>query len=216
MEVKLVSYTKPVDELTQSNLNEYIAYVARVSNPANQHNNETADKLIKYLMRNRHWSPLEMADITIEIKCTRDIARQILRHRTFVFQEFSQRYAEVQDYEFSEVRLQDNVNRQNSLETNQQYYHEWWGKAQLEVQQLAQKNYEAALKDGIAKEVARKILPEGLTMSCLYMKGSVRSWIHYLQVRLHKSTQKEHREVALACLNEINKVFNLEGLNENN
>jgi len=176
-----------------------IAYMARVSNPANQAIDAPHEKLISYLMRNKHWSPFEMVHACLEIETTRDIARQILRHRSFSFQEFSQRYAVADGYEFSEARAQDDKNRQNSLpieDTNQQ---EWWRQMQDRVLKECRFVYERALEHGIAKEVARKLLPEGLTTSRMYMAGSIRSWLHYIDVRTDPSTQKEHREVAEQC-----------------
>lgn len=191
-EVNYISMTDGAEDV--------IAYCARVSNPENQYNIETAPRLLKYLKDHRHWSPFEMADVTLEIYTTRDIARQLLRHRSFSFQEFSQRYAEVQDFaEVDAPRLQDTKNRQNSLETDDQYLNQWWKMSQARVLDDMEYIYREALNRGIAKEVARKILPEGLTMSRLYMKGSVRSWLHYLEVRLGPETQKEHREVAQKC-----------------
>ena len=176
-----------------------IAYMARVSNPANQAIDAPHEKLIGYLMRNKHWSPFEMVHACLEIETTRDIARQMLRHRSFSFQEFSQRYAVADGYEFSEARAQDDKNRQNSLpieDTNQQ---EWWRQMQDRVLKECRFVYERALEHGIAKEVARKLLPEGLTTSRMYMAGSIRSWLHYIDVRTDPSTQKEHREVAEQC-----------------
>ena len=176
-----------------------IAYMARVSNPANQAIDAPHEKLIGYLMRNKHWSPFEMVHACLEIETTRDIARQMLRHRSFSFQEFSQRYAVADGYEFSEARAQDDKNRQNSLpieDTNQQ---EWWRQMQERVLKECRFVYERALEHGIAKEVARKLLPEGLTTSRMYMAGSIRSWLHYIDVRTDPSTQKEHREVAEQC-----------------
>ena len=196
--VKLIAKTEPVHSEFGNNLSEFVAYVARVSNPSNQWNHETAKKLLEYLERNKHFSPFEMADVVIEINTTRDIARQILRHRSFVFQEFSQRYAEVNEefFELSEARLQDKKNRQNSIEIDDGDLQSWWGEEQHNIAYAAYTAYKSALEKGIAKEVARKVLPEGLTMSRLYMKGSIRSWLHYLSVRLDPTTQKEHREVA--------------------
>lgn len=186
---------------------DLVAYMARVSNPENQDNKETAAKLVKYLVKNKHWSPLDMVDMCVEIETTRDIARQILRHRSFYFQEFSQRYAAVSDFEFSEVRMQDEKNRQNSLETDDTYIKNWWNAAQLRVQSEAELMYNQALKKGIAKEQARKLLPEGLTMSKMYMKGTLRNWIHYIDVRTDPSTQKEHREVALLVKEQLLKCY---------
>lgn len=181
-----------------------IAYMARVSNPNNQDNPESA-KLLKYLVRNKHWSPFEMVNVCMEITTTRDIARQILRHRSFSFQEFSQRYAEASDFEMSEVRRQDTVNRQNSIDVNpatsdsdrQLAY--WWQGIQSKILNDVEFLYKSALDKGIAKEVARKILPEGMTVSKMYMNGTLRSWIHYVELRTDAGTQKEHRQVALQC-----------------
>jgi len=186
-----------------------IAYMARVSNPANQAIDAPHEKLIGYLMRNKHWSPFEMVHACLEIETTRDIARQMLRHRSFSFQEFSQRYAVADGYEFSEARAQDDKNRQNSLpieDTNQQ---EWWRQMQERVLKECRFVYERALEHGIAKEVARKLLPEGLTTSRMYMAGSIRSWLHYIDVRTDSSTQKEHREVAEQCRSVLQLDFPL-------
>jgi thymidylate synthase (FAD) len=186
---------------------DLIAYMARVSAPENQGNKETAPKLVKYLIKHKHWSPLEMVNVCMEIETTRDIARQILRHRSFSFQEFSQRYAVATDFELSEARLQDNKNRQNSLATDDAEIQNWWNAAQLRVQSDAELMYQSALKMGIAKEQARKLLPEGLTMSKMYMNGTLRSWLHYVDIRCDAATQKEHREVALKCRDELTKLF---------
>ena len=186
---------------------DLIAYMARVSAPENQGNKETAPKLVKYLIKHKHWSPLEMVNVCMEIETTRDIARQILRHRSFSFQEFSQRYAIATDFELSEARLQDNKNRQNSLVTEDTEIQNWWNAAQLRVQSDAELMYQSALKMGIAKEQARKLLPEGLTMSKMYMNGTLRSWLHYVDIRCDAATQKEHREVALKCRDELTKLF---------
>jgi thymidylate synthase (FAD) len=186
---------------------DLIAYMARVSAPENQGNKETAPKLVKYLIKHKHWSPLEMVNVCMEIETTRDIARQILRHRSFSFQEFSQRYAVATDFELSEARLQDNKNRQNSLVTEDTEIQNWWNAAQLRVQSDAELMYQSALKMGIAKEQARKLLPEGLTMSKIYMNGTLRSWLHYVDIRCDAATQKEHREVALKCRDELTKLF---------
>ena len=180
-------------------IEEKVAYCARVSNPENQHNYETAPKLLKYLMKHKHWSPFEMANVCMEIETTRDIARQILRHRSFSFQEFSQRYAVVNDYSIRECRMQDNKNRQNSLRTDDLELQHWWQATQLRVQHEAQFMYQAALNRGIAKEQARALLPEGMAVSRMYMNGTLRSWLHYIEVRTDPSTQKEHRDVAEAC-----------------
>jgi thymidylate synthase (FAD) len=184
-----------------------VAYMARVSNPGNQDNPESAPKLIKYLAKNNHWSPFEMVNICMEIETTRDIARQILRHRSFSFQEFSQRYSEVSGFEYGEARLQDTKNRQNSLESDDSYLKNWWVGMQHRAVADAEFIYQEALKKGIAKEVARKVLPEGLTKSRMYMNGTLRSWLHYVAIRCDSSTQKEHREVALLCKQEIAKAF---------
>ena len=175
---------------------ELVAYMARVSNPENQDNKETAPKLLKYLIDNKHWSPFEMVNVCMEIETTRDIARQILRHRSFSFQELSQRYAVVHDYDFSDVRLQDKKNRQNSIEVQDRELQRFWQESQATVIRTAVGHYEAALANGIAKEVARKLLPEGMMMSRMYMNGTLRSWLHYIDIRCDKATQKEHREVA--------------------
>jgi thymidylate synthase (FAD) len=197
--VKLVWATPEGEDL--------IAYMARVSAPENQGNKETASKLVKYLIKHKHWSPFEMVNVCFEIETTRDIARQILRHRSFSFQELSQRYAVAQDFDLSEVRMQDTKNRQNSLETDDDYLKNWWNAVQLRVQCEAERAYSLALEKGIAKEVARKLLPEGLTMSRLYMNGTLRSWLHYVDIRCDAATQKEHREVADMCRDELTKLF---------
>ena len=189
------------------NAEEAVAYCARVSNPENQNAQETAPKLLKYLIKHKHWSPFEMANVCMEIETTRDIARQILRHRSFSFQEFSQRYAAVQGFELSEVRLQDTKNRQNSLEVGDSSLHNWWFKAQQRIRDDAELVYNMALAKGVAKEQARKLLPEGLTMSKMYMNGTLRSWLHYVDIRCDKATQKEHREVAEKCRDELTKLF---------
>jgi thymidylate synthase (FAD) len=189
------------------NAEEAVAYCARVSNPENQNAQETAPKLLKYLIKHKHWSPFEMANVCMEIETTRDIARQILRHRSFSFQEFSQRYAVAQGFVFSEARMQDNKNRQNSLDTDDLYLNNWWNAAQVRVQCEAELMYKSALEKGIAKEQARKLLPEGLTMSKMYMNGTLRSWLHYVDIRCDVATQKEHREVAEKCRDELTKLF---------
>ena len=175
-----------------------IAYMARISNPENQ-DNPDYERLIRYLIKHQHWSPFEMVNVCMEINCTRDIARQILRHRSFTFQEFSQRYAESTDFEYSEARLQDLNNRQASLETDRDDLKGDWYSAQQDVLETALRAYKGALQAGIAKEVARKVLPEGLTMSRMYVNGTLRSWIHYVQLRTGVETQKEHRLVAMEC-----------------
>lgn len=192
MSVKLVWATPNGEEL--------VAYMARVSNPDNQDNADTAPKLLKYLINNKHWSPFEMVNMCVEIETSRDIARQILRHRSFSFQEFSQRYAEVNGPDIISIaRLQDSKNRQNSLETDNEYLQNWWLAAQARVADDAEYIYREALKKGIAKEVARKVLPEGLTPTRMYMNGTLRSWLHYVDIRCDAATQKEHREVAEQC-----------------
>lgn len=203
--VKIKAVTQPVDDMTPE---QFIAYCARVSNPANQNNHLTGPKLVKYLIEHQHWSPLEMVNVVMEIQTTRDIGRQILRHRSFSFQEFSQRYA-VADTSSTprEARMQDSKNRQNSLPTDDAELQEWWGNAQRYVAQTADSIYARALDKGIAKEVARAVLPEGLTQSTLYMSGSARSWIHYIRLRADPSTQKEHREIAEACKRELLTVM---------
>ncbi|VVE49453.1 Flavin-dependent thymidylate synthase [Pandoraea anhela] len=194
--VKLIAITRPVIESCQT-AGELVAFCARVSNPGNQLNHETAPRLLKYLVKNRHWSPFEMAHMVVEITTTRDIARQILRHRSFSFQEFSQRYAAVQEPPvFREARLQDQTNRQNSLPENDPDRAAWWETAQRELAEQAQRVYRSALEKGLAKEVARAVLPEGLTPSTLLMSGSIRSFVHYVTVRADKSTQLEHRQIA--------------------
>lgn len=188
------------------NLEEKVAYCARVSNPENQHNHETAPKLLKYLMKHKHWSPFEMANVCMEIETTRDIARQILRHRSFSFQEFSQRYASVNSFAIRECRMQDTKNRQNSLTTDDSQLQNWWELAQKRVKDDAELMYHAALAKGIAKEQARALLPEGMAVSRMYMNGTLRSWLHYIEVRTDPSTQKEHRDVAEACKNVLATV----------
>jgi len=203
MNVKLISKTVAIIDDIQLTGDEYIAYCARVSNPGNQMSNETAPKLLKYLIANQHWSPFEMSHITMEINTTRDIARQILRHRSFTFQEFSQRYADVGDEFITRpARLQDFKNRQNSLELDASSdIHDFWRYAQEDVAAAALDAYRDALAMGIAKEVARAVLPEGLTPSRLYMSGSTRSWYHYTQLRMGHGTQIEHMDIAKQCFN---------------
>jgi thymidylate synthase (FAD) len=207
MKVELLSYTQPAQHFAE-NLTELIAFCARVSNPSNQANHETSEKLIRYLIKHQHWSPLEMVNICLEIETTRDIARQILRHRSFSFQEFSQRYA-VADlgFEFKEARLQDEKNRQNSIETTDVGLQLNWETQQDYVIVAAERAYRWALEHGIAKEQARAVLPEGITVSRLYMNGTLRSWVHYIQLRSGVETQKEHREIALACVDAIEPIF---------
>ena len=213
MDVKLVSYSQPTDDYRNMGLSdaqELVAYCARVSNPANQFNTETSEKLIRYLVRNAHWSPLEMVSACIEITTTRDIARQILRHRSFSFQEFSQRYADpVQELDFvlREARLQDTKNRQNSIETDDENLRLRWEEKQQDIINRARHAYKWAIANGIAKEQARAVLPEGLTVSRLLMNGTLRSWIHYIQLRSANGTQKEHQLIALACAKAIAAIF---------
>lgn len=198
---KLISHSIRPDEASES-IEDLVAYCARVSNPSNQNNSKTASRLIKYLMKHKHWSPFEMASVGIEIKTTRDIARQILRHRSFSFQEYSQRYADpTQDLSFihREVRLQDPNNRQNSIELEDDHLDLSWQHHQLNVRKAAVEAYNWAIENNIAKEVARAVLPEGLTESVLQMHGTVRSWLHYIEVRTDPSTQKEHRNIAEEC-----------------
>lgn len=198
MTVKLIAYTQPAD--ANISMAEFIAYCARVSNPANQSNTLTAPKLLKYLATHKHWSPFEMANLVIEVETTRDIARQILRHRSFSFQEFSQRYAEVESAPmYREARLQDKANRQSSIETDDVSLQLDWEAMQDKALGASLRAYHWALEKGIAKEVARAVLPEGMTMSRMYVNGTIRSWIHYCSVRMDASTQKEHREIAEAC-----------------
>jgi thymidylate synthase (FAD) len=205
MDVKMVSYSQGTDG---RNLLEQVAFVARVSNPANQNNNESAEKLVRYLITHQHWSPLEMVNICLEINTTRDIARQILRHRSFSFQEFSQRYSVVDnEFEYREARLQDQKNRQNSIETEDDYIKERWEEEQASVMLRIKQAYDWAINNGIAKEQARVVLPEGMTPSRLYMNGTLRSWVHYIQLRSANGTQKEHQEVAMACAEAIKPVF---------
>ena len=202
--VKLIS-------ASHDNMLEDIAMMARVSNPSNQYNTETSEKLVRYLIKHNHWSPMEMCSITLEINTTRDIAHQIVRHRSFAFQEFSQRYADPAamgyPFELREARLQDPANRQNSVETNDSLLEQHWIQQQKRVIESAATAYKWALDNGIAKEQARAVLPEGLTKTRLYMSGTVRSWIHYIDVRTTPGTQKEHMDVARECAYTINKFF---------
>ena len=198
-QVNLIALSKPSAITGCHTAAELIAYTARVSNPTNQNNTETAPRLLRYLIREAHWSPFEMVHMTMEIKTTRDIARQILRHRSFSFQEFSQRYAEATEFETRTARLQDTKNRQNSVETDDRDLLEWWQMQQKKVQNQAEMAYKDALKKGIAKEQARALLPEGLTGSTLYMSGTLRSWVHYCELRRGNGTQKEHAEIADKC-----------------
>jgi len=213
MKVKLVSYSQPSKEFQEMGIGDaqdLIAFCARVSNPSNQLNAETSEKLIKYLINHSHWSPLEMVTACLEIETTRDIARQILRHRSFSFQEFSQRYADpTKDLDFvvRETRLQDKKNRQNSIKSENKDLNIEWEKRQKQVINSAIENYKWAVENGIAKEQARAVLPEGNTISRLYMNGTLRSWIHYIQLRASHGTQKEHTEIAKACAEVISKIF---------
>jgi thymidylate synthase (FAD) len=216
LKVVLVSSSQPSAELASQgiiNAQELVAYCARVSNPANQTNTDTSEKLIRYLIKHKHWSPLEMVSACLEIETTRDIARQILRHRSFSFQEFSQRYA-VADlgWELKETRLQDTKNRQNSIELsgltlNEQNLIEQWRNKQEQLIRDAEHAYDWAIGKGIAKEQARAVLPEGLTVSRLYMQGTLRSWLHYIELRSGPETQKEHRQVAQACAGALESIF---------
>lgn len=213
MKVKLVSYTNPSEALKEqgiSSLNELAAFCARVSNPSNQFNNETAEKLISYLIKHKHWSPLEMVNVCLEIETTRDIARQILRHRSFSFQEFSQRYADpVKELDFTlrEARLQDPKNRQNSVPSDDIDLEWEWAHRQEEVIEKAKDAYRWAISNGIAKEQARCVLPEGNTVSRMYVNGTLRSWIHYIELRQENGTQKEHSLIAKECANIISELF---------
>lgn len=215
MKVRMISYSKPSREMYDEGLldvQELVAFCARVSNPSNQFNTETSEKLIKYLIKHQHWSPLEMVSACLEIETTRDIARQILRHRSFSFQEFSQRYADpTKDLSFvlREARLQDTKNRQNSIATDNLALQAWWEERQKRVIEEAKNAYEWAIVNGIAKEQARAVLPEGLTVSRLYMNGTLRSWIHFIELRSANGTQKEHQEVARECAKVIAEVFPL-------
>ena len=216
MNVKLVSYSKATDEFTTEgvdDLQELIAFCAKVSNPAAQINNETSERLIKYLIKHQHWSPLEMVNACLEIKTTRDIAHQIVRHRSFSFQEFSQRYANPEEqgdmFEYSEARLQDTKNRQNSIETKDKELAMWWDAQQKHVAEVSKVIYDNAIEKGIAKEQARKVLPEGITKTTLYMNGTLRSWLHYIDLRGANGTQKEHMEIAHACAKVIAEIFPL-------
>lgn len=211
MKVTLVSSSEPSKELVEQgivNAQELVAYCARVSNPSNQTNTDTSEKLIRYLIKHQHWSPLEMVSACLKIETTRDIARQILRHRSFSFQEFSQRYA-VADLgiEYKEARLQDVKNRQNSIEVDNPYLQELWEEKQAQVVSASNQAYKWALDNGIAKEQARAVLPEGITTSRLYMQGTLRSWVHYIELRSGPETQKEHREIAQACAVALESIF---------
>lgn len=212
LNVKLVYYSQNNQNMS---LMEQVAYAARVSNPSNQNNTETSEKLVRYLIRNQHWSPLEMVSICLEIQTTRDIARQILRHRSFSFQEFSQRYADpTKDLDFTirETRFQDTKNRQNSTELDltdpeQREINKMWVENQKQIIRLVKESYQWAVVNGIAKEQARAVLPEGMTLSRMYMNGTLRSWVHYIQLRSANGTQKEHRQIALDCADVIGEIF---------
>jgi len=217
MKIELISYSEPAGSMPSNieNVQDLIAYCARVSNPSNQGNTETSEKLIRYLIKNQHWSPLEMVSMCLEIETTRDIARQILRHRSFSFQEFSQRYADPTkelNFEIREARLQDNKNRQNSFELDltdpaNRELNDVWIEKQQSIIALVKETYTWAVTNGIAKEQARAVLPEGNTVSRMYMNGTLRSWIHYIQLRSANGTQQEHVEVARACAAAIAQIF---------
>ena len=222
MEAKLISCSANMPELStmgmsprRPNLKAMIAKIARVSNPTNE-NNPDSDKLIQYLIEHKHWSPFEMCSACIEVITTRDIGRQMLRHRSFSFQEFSQRYAEPTDlavpFEIREARMQDPKNRQNSIPCRDADLIKEWIKRQRQVTALAEQNYKWAVENGIAKEQARCVLPEGNTLTRMYVNGTIRSWIHYLEVRLEEGTQKEHRELAFEIAKAFNQIFNMKGV----
>jgi thymidylate synthase (FAD) len=219
LKVKLISYSQPAEEFKIENgdLLQLVAFCARVSNPDGQHNEKTSEKLVKYLIKHKHWSPLEMVNVCLEIETTRDIARQILRHRSFSFQEYSQRYADPQDMEVAfttrEARLQDTKNRQNSidLDSNDSINYIWESYQEIIIERC-KKAYDWALAAGIAKEQARAVLPEGLTMSKMYVNGTLRSWIHYVELRSANGTQKEHMEIAKEIGDVIYKIFPLDDI----
>lgn len=204
--VKPIGITLPLD-MDIPDSEGIVSYCARVSNPSNQTQFDTAAKLLKYCVRNQHWSVFEMVNVVMEIECPRDIARQILRHRSFSFQEFSQRYAEATNFVTRECRMQDTVNRQNSVVSEFKELNEEWEDLQRNILDKVTDAYEWALSQGIAKEVARVILPEGLTMSKMYMNGTLRSWLHYVDLRAENGTQKEHQEVAIKCRAELMKLY---------
>lgn len=220
MKVKLISYSTGHDagafddEQLPHGIQDLIAYCARVSNPSNQMNTETNEKLLNYLMKHAHWSPFEMVSVCMEIETTRDIARQILRHRSFSFQEFSQRYADVQEmndcFEFRYARMQDPKNRQNSIKAVDSQLQTEWIMKQADLINKVKETYNWALENGIAKEQARAVLPEGLTKSRMYMNGTLRSWIHYIQLRSENGTQQEHMDIARECAKVISEVYPLE------
>jgi len=216
MNVKLISYSKPSAEFIKeglSNVQDIIAYCARVSNPSNQYNTQTSERLLRYLIKHKHWSPFEMASACLEIETTRDIAHQIVRHRSFSFQEFSQRYANPSEFGeqfvLREARLQDEKNRQNSVETDNELIHGDWKYWQERVIDISLSAYEWAIQNGVAKEQARVVLPEGLTKTRLMMNGTIRSWIHYIELRSANGTQKEHMEIAKECGRIISEIFPL-------
>jgi thymidylate synthase (FAD) len=220
MNVKLVSYSQPTDEFKNNSIEDaqdLIAFCARVSNPSNQFNTETSEKLIRYLIKNKHWSPLEMVSACLEITTTRDIARQILRHRSFSFQEFSQRYADPtkdMNFVYREARMQDPKNRQNSIpiditDPGDKELAKFWLEKQQAVIRASRDAYEWAVTNGIAKEQARAVLPEGLIESRLYMNGTLRSWVHYIELREANGTQEEHRSIAIECAKAIAAIFPL-------
>ena len=219
MRARLISYSQPVRHVHSGepgimgleNIQDLVSYCARVSNPSNQANTKTTSKLLGYLIKNKHWSPFEMASACIEIETTRDIARQLLRHRSFSFQEFSQRYADIRDLDdnfvLREARLQDTKNRQNSIENNDERLSMLWDAKQNAVIRAAKEAYDWAIENGIAKEQARAVLPEGNTVSKLYVNGTIRSWIHYVELRSDNGTQKEHMELATAIAESITQIF---------
>jgi thymidylate synthase (FAD) len=217
MKVRLISYSKPHENIQAEGLEsvqDLIAFCARVSNPSNQLNTETSEKLINYLVKHKHWSPLEMASVCMEVETTRDIARQMLRHRSFSFQEFSQRYADpTQDLDFvvREARLQDTKNRQNSIETTDSTIKAWWDAKQKFIIDYVRESYAQAIEKGIAKEQARSILPEGNTVSRMYVNGTLRSWVHFIEVRSGNGTQKEHMEIAREVACAIAEIFPMAG-----
>ena len=217
MKVRLISYSKPHENIQAEGLEsvqDLIAFCARVSNPSNQLNTETSQKLINYLVKHKHWSPLEMASVCMEVETTRDIARQMLRHRSFSFQEFSQRYADpTQDLDFvvREARLQDTKNRQNSIETTDSTIKAWWDAKQKFIIDYVRESYTQAIEKGIAKEQARSILPEGNTVSRMYVNGTLRSWVHFIEVRSGNGTQKEHMEIAREVACAIAEIFPMAG-----
>ena len=213
MKVRLIGYTQPAENaiIGIEDVQDLVAYCARVSNPQNQINSETAPKLLDYLIKHKHWSPFEMCSATLEVETTRDIARQFLRHRSFSFQEFSQRYADIRSFDDSfvvrEARLQDEKNRQNSVQTNDENLQRVWEQQQRRVIEASKQAYNWAIKNGIAKEQARAVLPEGNTVSRLYVNGTIRSWIHYIELRSGNGTQLEHMELAQEIGRIISKIF---------